>query len=188
VDNPLCGPRGATAVFGPQKGLGSEEIAPLDALMARYARLAEAALGREAQHRPGAGAAGGLGFALQLLGAEFRSGAEVVATVIGLDAALAGADWLFTGEGRSDAQTLAGKAPCVAAAHARAGGVPTILVSGGIDRAALPLLSAHFAACFALPFGPMALPEALVDARTLLADSARQIAQLMRAAAFRVSG
>ncbi len=88
VNNPLCGERGATAIFGPQKGVRPEEIAAIDATLAGYAGLAERAVGKSAADRPGAGAAGGLGFALQLVGGSFRSGAEVVADLIGLDAAL----------------------------------------------------------------------------------------------------
>ena len=105
VNNPLTGDRGATAIFGPQKGVLRERITELDRRIANFATLTERALDRRAQDEPGAGAAGGLGFALQLIGGQMRSGAEVVADLIGLDAALAGAGWAITGEGRSDAQT-----------------------------------------------------------------------------------
>src|SRR5439155_14358458 len=101
VNNPLTGERGATAIFGPQKGVRPERIAAIDATLERFAAMAENAIGRHVRTRPGAGAAGGLGFALQLLGGEMRSGAEVVADLIGLDGALRGAQWLITGEGRS---------------------------------------------------------------------------------------
>lgn len=114
VDNPLTGEHGATAVFGPQKGVRPEQVATPDAALSHYADLAEAALGRRVRELPGAGAAGGLGFALHLLGASFEPGTEVVARQVGLDAALDGAHWLITGEGRSDAQTLHGKAPFIA--------------------------------------------------------------------------
>ena len=182
VNNPLCGERGATAIFGPQKGVRPEAVAPIDARLAHFAALAEAALGQRAQDRPGAGAAGGLGFALLLLGGELRSGAEVVADLLGLDAALAGADWLITGEGRSDRQTLLGKTPLVAARRAALRGVPATLVSGGIDRAALPELSRHFAGCHSITFGPATLEACLADAAGLLADRAEQLARVFRAA------
>jgi glycerate kinase len=178
VNNPLCGERGATAIFGPQKGVAVTEIAVFDAALGRWAALAEAATGRRAAQRPGAGAAGGLGFALQLLGAEFRSGAEVVAGLIGLDAALAAADWAITGEGRTDAQTLLRKAPYVVAERARAAGVPITLLSGAVDPAALPELGRVFAGCFALPAGPATLADCIVGAEALLADRAEQIARL----------
>jgi len=183
VNNPLCGERGATAIFGPQKGVRADEIAPIDAILARFATLAERAVGRSAADRPGAGAAGGLGFALQLVGGSFRSGAEVVADLIGLDAALAGADWAFTGEGRTDAQTLLRKAPFVVAERARAAGVPITLLSGAIDSAALPELGRVFDGCFALPPEPMTLADCIAHADVLLADRAGQIARVWSAAA-----
>src|SRR5205814_6278883 len=136
-----CGPRGATAIFGPQKGVRPQSVAAIDASLARFAALSEAVLGRHAKERPGAGAAGGLGFALLMLGGELRSGAEVVADLLGLDTALVGADWLITGEGRTDRQTLLGKAPLVAARHATAHGVPATLISGAIERSDLAELS-----------------------------------------------
>ena len=92
VNNPLCGEQGATAIFGPQKGVRPEAVREIDARLAHFAALVEAAFGRHAKDRPGAGAAGGLGFVLLLLGGELRSGAEVVADLLGLDAALDGAE------------------------------------------------------------------------------------------------
>lgn len=181
VNNPLCGQRGATAIFGPQKGVRPERVAEIDARLAHFAALAEAALGQRARDVPGAGAAGGLGFALLLLGGELRSGAEVVADLLGLDAALAGADWLITGEGRSDRQTLLGKTPWVAARRAALLGVPATLVSGGIDRDVLPELSRHFAGCHSITFGPATLEACVADAAGLLADRAEQLARVFRA-------
>ena len=182
VDNPLCGERGATAIFGAQKGVRAESAAELDARLARFAALTERAVGRSAKDRPGAGAAGGLGFALLLLGGRLRSGAEVIADLLGLDAALEGADWLITGEGRSDRQTLLGKAPFIAARRAAAKGVPATLVSGAVDRGALPELSRVFAGCHSLAFGPATLEDCLADAAQLLADRAEQLALLFAAA------
>jgi glycerate 2-kinase len=176
VDNALTGARGATAIFGPQKGVRPERIAEIDARLAHFARLVETALGKDVHDRPGAGAAGGLGFALQLLGGEMRSGAEVVADLIGLDAAIEGADWVITGEGRTDAQTLLGKTPLVVARRSAALGVAATLVSGGIDRAALAALSKYFAGCFSLTFGPIALEQCVADAAALLADRSEQLA------------
>jgi glycerate kinase len=183
VNNPLCGERGATAIFGPQKGVRPERAADIDAAIARFATLAEGAIGRDAKNRAGAGAAGGLGFALQLLGGEMRSGADVVAELVGLDAVLDEADWLITGEGRTDRQTLLGKAPLVAARHAAAKGVPATLISGSIDREALPELAQHFTSCHALSFGPATIEECVANASALLADSAEQLARLFQARA-----
>lgn len=186
VNNPLTGPRGATAVFGPQKGVPPALVQRYDAAIAAFARAAEHAFGRAVADHPGAGAAGGLGFALQLLGGEFRSGAEVVADLLRLNAALTGADWAITGEGRSDVQTLSGKTPFAVAARAVAAGVPISLLSGGIDRAALPALGRTFAGCFSLVFGPGSLEDAMRDTAGLLADSAEQMARLRDAAGFGV--
>ncbi|WP_118181346.1 glycerate kinase [Paraburkholderia phosphatilytica] len=175
VDNPLTGEHGATAVFGPQKGVRADQVDTIDAALAHFADVLEAALGRRARDLPGAGAAGGLGFALHMLGAAFEPGAEVVARQIGLDAALAGADWLITGEGRSDVQTLHGKAPFVACRHAAAAGVPATLLSGAVDPAALPRLSEYFSGCFSPAPGPITLEVAIRDAARLLENEAEQL-------------
>jgi glycerate kinase len=182
VNNPLTGDRGATAIFGPQKGVRRERIADVDARLGHFAALAERAIGRDARDLPGAGAAGGLGFALQLIGGEMRSGAEVVADLIGLDAALAGADWLITGEGRTDAQTLLGKTPWVVAQRGAQAQVPATLISGSFDRVALPPLAERFAGCFSLADGPMTLEDCVANAARLLADRAEQAGRLYAAA------
>lgn len=178
VDNPLTGEHGATAVFGPQKGVRPEQVAAIDGSLARFADLLEAALQRKARHEAGAGAAGGLGFALRMLGAHFEPGAEVVAREAGLGAALSGANWLITGEGRSDVQTLHGKAPFVACRHAHAAGVPATLLSGAVDCAALPRLAEHFTGCFSPAPGPITLDVAIRDAAQLLANEAEQLTRL----------
>ncbi|MEM5330677.1 glycerate kinase [Paraburkholderia sp. JHI2823] len=182
VDNPLTGEHGATAVFGPQKGVTPEQVAPIDAALGRFADLVEAALGRRVRDEAGSGAAGGLGFALRILGASFEPGAEVVARTIGLDEALDNADWLITGEGRSDVQTLHGKAPFIACRHAAAAGVPATLLSGAVDAAALPRLAEHFSGCFSPAPGPVTLETAIRDAARLLANEAEQLARLKYAA------
>ena len=182
VDNPLAGARGATAIFGPQKGVAPDRIAAIDATLARYAAIVERAVGRQVADRPGAGAAGGLGYALMLVGGAMRSGAEVVADLVGLDAALDGADWALTGEGRSDAQTLLSKGPAVVAVRARAKRVPVSLLSGAIDAAALRELDARFDGCFALPAGPATLEACVRDAPRLLAERAEAMARVFVAA------
>jgi glycerate kinase len=181
VSNPLCGPRGATAIFGPQKGVTDEQVADIDRVLERFATLAERALGTSVSDRPGAGAAGGLGFALQLVGGRFASGARVVADLVGLDDALREADWAITGEGRSDAQTLLGKAPFVVAQAASRAGVPASLLSGALDAKALPELGARFAGCFALPDAPMTLADCIANAAPALANRAEQMARLFEA-------
>ena len=182
VNNPLCGTRGATAIFGPQKGVAADDVARIDGVIGRFAELAQAGLGRKVSEQPGAGAAGGLGFALQLIGGRFASGAEVIADLIGLDAALEGADWAITGEGRSDAQTLLGKAPLVVARRAAKAGVPVSLLSGAIAVDALPAFRGTFAGAFALPVGPATLEACVANAGPWLADRAEQLALLFAAA------
>lgn len=182
VSNPLAGSRGATAVFGPQKGVAADDVAAVDGTLRNFADRVQAATGSVVAELPGAGAAGGLGFALQIAGARFESGAEVVASLIELDAALAGADWAIAGEGRSDAQTLLGKAPFVVARHAARARVPVSLLSGSVDADALPAFGEHFAGCFALPGGPASLASCIDDAPRLLADRAEQMARLFAAA------
>ncbi|TLQ48048.1 glycerate kinase [Streptomyces marianii] len=136
VDNPLTGPKGAPAVFGPQKGASPEDIAVLDAALAHYASL----LGPEQAERPGAGAAGGIGYgALVALGAGFRPGIEVMLDILGFADALSRATLVVTGEGSLDEQTLHGKAPAGVAAAARAKGIDVVAVCGrlALERDAL---------------------------------------------------
>ncbi|MBL8310128.1 MAG: glycerate kinase [Burkholderiales bacterium] len=183
VNNPLVGECGATAIFGRQKGVAAHEISNVDAVIDAYADRLEAALQRHAKAKPGAGAAGGLGYALQLLGARFESGAHTVARLIGLADACNGADWLITGEGRSDAQTLLGKTPFAAAQIARENGnawLKATLISGGVDAASLEALNPVFnGGCFSIVPGPMALDQAIIRAPELLSNAAEQLARLL---------
>ncbi|MFF3909961.1 glycerate kinase [Streptomyces sp. NPDC001848] len=138
VDNPLTGPKGAPAVYGPQKGASPDDVAALDAALAHYAKVLEEAIGpRAAEYAvaPGAGAAGGIGYGVLLLGARFRPGIEVMLDVLGFAPALERASLVITGEGSLDAQTLHGKAPAGVAAAARAAGKEVVAVCG---RLALP--------------------------------------------------
>ncbi|MEJ6549773.1 glycerate kinase [Corynebacterium sp. USCH3] len=132
VRNPLCGDDGAAAVYGPQKGLAAEDIGDVDAAVHSFSGVVEDALGVSGiAASPGAGAAGGLGFmALGLLGAEMRSGVDLVVDETGFAGALDGADLVITGEGKVDTQTLSGKAPAGVAERARRAGVPVVAVCG----------------------------------------------------------
>lgn len=136
VDNPLCGPHGATAVFGPQKGLRPPDLDRLDAALARWAEVAARDLpGAPADlvDLPGAGAAGGLGAAFLALGGSRRSGLELVAEAVDLDGTLAGADLVITGEGSFDFQSLRGKVPGSVAAAATTQGVPCLVLAGQVS-------------------------------------------------------
>ncbi|MFH9980910.1 glycerate kinase [Streptomyces sp. NPDC017179] len=137
VDNPLTGPKGAPAVYGPQKGASAEDVATLDAALAHFAKVLEGvggagSGGRTAEYAasPGAGAAGGIGFGAMLLGARFRAGIEVMLDVLGFAPALERASLVITGEGSLDEQTLHGKAPAGVAAAARAAGKDVVAVCG----------------------------------------------------------
>ena len=138
VDNPLTGPKGAPAVYGPQKGASPDDVEALDTALAHYAKVLEEAVGAKAAEyaaSPGAGAAGGIGYGALLLGARFRPGIEVMLDVLGFAPALEWADLVITGEGSLDEQTLHGKAPAGVAAAARAKGKEVVAVCG---RLALP--------------------------------------------------
>lgn len=183
VQSPLCGPQGASAVFGPQKGATPEQVRLLDEALAHYADKIEACLGRAFRHAPGAGAAGGLGFALLCIGGRIQSGARLIIHASGLADRLPGAHWLITGEGRTDEQTLLGKLPVTLADMAREHGIRTILLSGSLTGHpdTWEHLYRHFDAVFALPNRPMSLEEAMRDVRPLLFLAARNIARLLAA-------
>ena len=139
VDNPLVGEHGASAVFGPQNGVGSQDVDYLDAMLSRWADVSGHA---ELAEVPGAGAAGGLGFALiAFLGARLEPGVDLVSRTVGLAEAVCGADLVLTGEGSVDAQTLAGKTPAGVAEVAKRHGVPTVVVAGRVRSDAEVLLT-----------------------------------------------
>jgi glycerate 2-kinase len=131
VDNPLTGARGASRVYGPQKGAGPREVEELDAALAHLAEVVRRDLGVDLAAVPGAGAAGGAGFGLMaFLGAELVPGAPLVVEATGLVDELAGAALVITGEGRVDEQTVYGKAPAEVARRARRAGVPVVVIAG----------------------------------------------------------
>jgi glycerate 2-kinase len=136
VSNPLCGPEGATRVYGPQKGATSEEVlAELDAALANFAEVVARDLGVEVADLPGAGAAGGAGAGLvAFLGARLTPGAPLVVDAAGLDGALAGATAVFTGEGRVDSQTAYGKGPAEVIRRAKRAGVKAVLIAGSLGQ------------------------------------------------------
>ena len=131
VDNPLTGPHGAAVTYGPQKGADPDEVRLLDVALGNWADVVAAATGADRRDEPGAGAAGGVGFAAAaVLGAKLRPGVTLVLDLVGFADAVAGADLVVTGEGSLDEQTLRGKAPVGVAAAAKAAHVPTVAVAG----------------------------------------------------------
>lgn len=184
VDNPLCGHHGASVVFGPQKGASASQVQALDQALGHFAEHCARALNKDVRDEPGSGAAGGLGFAAKaFLGAQFRTGVDVVAQLTGLAEAIIGADLVITGEGRFDAQTLRGKTPFGVARIARQHGVPVVVIAGTLGEGYQALYEHGIDAAFALASGPMTLQEACTDAPRLLSERARDIARLWRVAA-----
>lgn len=151
VTNPLLGPNGAAAVFGPQKGATPAQVALLEERLHRWSRLVTQRSEVDCSSLPGAGAAGGTGFAaLALLGARPRPGIDVVCSIIGLDAAIAGASLIITGEGRLDTQSLNGKAPVGIARKARVHAIPAVAVAGSVLLDRRQSEAAGFTATYAL--------------------------------------
>jgi glycerate kinase len=131
VTNPLTGPQGASAVYGPQKGAGEAAVRELDAALSRLAVVIERDLGKKVADIPGAGAAGGAGAGLvAFLDARLVPGAPLIVTASGFDEKLPGADLVITGEGRVDSQTAYGKAPGEVAKRAKAARIPVLLIAG----------------------------------------------------------
>ncbi|MDO4236190.1 glycerate kinase [Pseudomonas sp.] len=183
VNNPLCGAHGASAIFGPQKGATPEQVLQLDAALGHFADHCARVLPGDVRDEPGSGAAGGLGFAAKaFLGAQFRAGVEVVAELVGLDAAVRGADLVITGEGRFDAQTLRGKTPFGVARIARHHQVPVIVIAGTLGDGYEQMYAHGVDAAFALPSAPMSLEQACSEAPRLLRERAADIARLWRTA------
>lgn len=183
VDNPLTGPRGAAAVFGPQKGAEPALVAELDAHLAGLAEVVARAGLPGDPDRAGAGAAGGIGFAVvALLGGSLRPGFEIVAEAVGLDALLEGADLVLTGEGCLDAQSLAGKTPVGVLRAARAHGVPVVAVGGSLGEGADELLDAGMTAVLSIAPGAVSLEQALADAEANLERVGRSLGALWAAA------
>jgi glycerate kinase len=180
VFNPLCGPQGASAVYGPQKGATPETVHELDAALAHYAAVIERDLGVRVLDVAGAGAAGGLGAGLvAFLGAEIVPGAKLVADAVGLEQRMAGADLVIAGEGRLDAQTGFGKAPHEVARLARQAGIPVIAIAGALREDCGPELLDDFdAVATILP--PGAPPqEAMARGGELLTAVAEQVGRLL---------
>lgn len=147
VDSPLCGPHGAALVYGPQKGADDEQVAELDRGLSRWASLVDRATGTDCRDAPGAGAAGGVGFAaLSVLGARARPGIEMILELVDLDRKLVGAKVVLTGEGSLDAQSLRGKAPLGVSRCAKTYGVPTFAVAGVSTLTGAQARAAGFAA------------------------------------------
>lgn len=180
VNNPLCGPRGAARVFGPQKGATPEMVEILDRNLGHLARVILDRLGVDVAEVPGAGAAGGLGAGLiAFTGARLRPGVELVIEATGLARRLEGADLVITGEGRIDGQTVHGKAPMGVARLASAMGIPVIAVVGSLGPGAEAVYGVGIDALLPIVPGPVSLQEAMAGAVELTAAATERGLRLM---------
>ncbi|HZO88221.1 MAG TPA: glycerate kinase [Chthonomonadaceae bacterium] len=181
VDNPLVGPEGASAIYGPQKGATPEMVQELDAALAHYAEVLRAQLGVKVADIPGAGAAGGLGAGLlAFCQATLRPGTEMVLDVLQFDARLRECRLAITGEGKLDAQTARGKVVAGVARRARAAGVPVVALAGSVGEGAEERLRQEgLTVALSIVDGPLPLEEALQRAYVLMADAAERLARLL---------
>ena len=179
VDNPLLGERGASAVFGPQKGATDADVATLDRALGHFADLTAKALGKDDRALPGAGAAGGMGFAAHcFLNAALTPGIEMIMQQANFAQLLNDADLVITGEGRLDGQSLAGKTPIGVSRAAKRHGKPVIVLAGSLGDGWQACTEEGVTAAFALADGLMTLEQALPRTAELLADRCESIARL----------
>ncbi|MCG6274158.1 glycerate kinase [Vibrio vulnificus] len=177
VDNPLCGAKGASAVFGPQKGATPEMVKILDENLAHYAAIIKQQLGADVRDMAGAGAAGGMGAALLgLLNADLRPGIEIVMDAVRLDEIVADADLVITGEGRIDSQTIHGKTPIGVARTAKKHNLPVIGIAGCLSADCGVVHEHGLDAVFAVVNRSVDLPTALAEAAENVELTARNVA------------
>jgi len=184
VSNPLLGPAGAAATYGPQKGADAAQVAVLDARLARYADLVIAATGRDERLTPGAGAAGGTAFGLLSVADRFRSvvlvpGVDLVAEETNLAAKLAGAHLVITGEGRVDAQTAFGKTALGVAQRAAALGIACVAVGGGVEAEGIAALAELGVTVVPVVERAQAVAEAMAGGSEPVARCGERIARLI---------
>jgi glycerate kinase len=178
VDNPLLGADGAAAVFGPQKGADTHQVEALERGVRRWSELVSRATGRNEADRPGAGAAGGAGFAaLALLNAKIRPGIELILELVDFDRRIVGADLVVTGEGSLDDQSLAGKAPVGVARAAARSGVPVVAVAGRLQLSPQQLRRAGIEAAYALTDLEPDLNQCIANASPLLRQLGAHVAK-----------
>ncbi|MGG4165954.1 glycerate kinase [Rossellomorea vietnamensis] len=178
VENPLCGETGASTVFGPQKGATKGQVKVLDQQLFHFSQLLQEERGTNFRDSIGAGAAGGLGFAFLHLNGIIESGAKLVAEASSLSFAIQDADWILTGEGQSDNQTLFGKLPTYIATIAKRHHTPVSLISGGLGEGYQHLYE-DFTSCHSIAIGPMHLHESIRRAEELLYHETRNLARIL---------
>ncbi len=180
VDNPLCGPRGASAIFGPQKGATPEMVSTLDATLSHYADIVAQAGVTDHRETAGAGAAGGMGFGVMaFLNAELKPGIEIVMQAVGLAEKIKGADLVITGEGRIDGQTVFGKTPMGVLKQAKLQNIPTLGIAGCLGDNADAVLEQGMTAIFPIIPALSPLDDVLANAKTNLSNTARNIGAVL---------
>ena len=180
VSNPLCGPEGASAVYGPQKGATPEMVETLDKALAHYAEVIARDLKVDVKNRPGAGAAGGLGAGLMaFLNAKLHSGVVLVLEATGFEEYLESADLVITGEGKIDSQIHYGKALAGVGALAKRHGVPVVAVAGAIDVDPDRLAEMGIVAVMPCASGPMPEAESIQRAAELVQEATERIMRLV---------
>ena len=186
VDNPLCGPRGASTVFGPQKGATPEMVAELDLALGHFALCAREATGRHMAELPGAGAAGGLGAGLMFFtSAILKPGVEIVLDAVGFSAVVKDAAFVITGEGRTDFQTAFGKAPVGVAKVAKQYDVPVFCLSGGLGKGADDVLAQGIDAVMSICDRPLSLEECMSTGDALIESATARLCRIIKAAQLR---
>ena len=181
VDNPLTGPQGASAVYGPQKGADELLVEKLDKNLVHFAALMEAQLGKDVERVPGAGAAGGLGAGLMaFLDARLEKGFDMIAAVVALEEKIRQADLVITGEGKLDKQTRFGKTPYGVAQMARKFGRPVIAVAGALDEDAGLLYDHGFDLLMPIQEKPGDLESSLKEGARLLERTGERMARLLK--------
>jgi len=180
VDNPLIGPKGSAAVFGPQKGATPEMVKKLDRALARLSELIRTLTGEDVAAIPGAGAAGGIAGSFKgLLGAQLRPGSDLVFDLLKVKSVLPKVDLVITGEGRIDFQTPFGKGPGMLAKLAKQRGIPVIGIAGAVQQPIDELFHQGFTAIFSITNRPMELEFAMKNAAPLMQSTAEQIARVI---------
>ena len=183
VDNPLCGPRGASVVFGPQKGATPAMVAELDAALAHFAAIAQEATGRAIAAQAGAGAAGGLGAGLLFFTtAKLRPGIEIVLDAVDFDEATNGAAFVLTGEGCTDFQTAFGKAPIGVAQRAKRFNIPVFCLSGRLGEGADDVLVHGIDALMSICDQPMTLEESMRNGNALIESATTRLCRMIQTA------
>ncbi|MCY7892881.1 glycerate kinase [Bacillus vallismortis] len=183
VDNPLTGPKGAAAVFGPQKGATEDMVDVLDQNLAHFADVAEKALGTASREIKGAGAAGGLGWSLlAFLDADLKRGIDIVLEAVDFEDEVQDADLVITGEGRIDSQTIYGKTPIGVAKAAKSYDVPVIGIAGSVSRDSDAVYQHGIDALFSIVPGAVPIEDAFEHAAEYMERTARDIAAAIKLA------